>query len=191
MNNYMRYRGLFAAEIALLPLVVAFKLIIGTWAVCIPLILLALCRGIMIFIKNKSKHSDHIIECIGDTIMLEFLSIYFGILGFVPLWLSIVVCILVPLYELASAYFYAKPINDAIEALDFCFLAFLFTTIISLTFVMVNNLDIVARVSFIAIMLTMGIVVLYKLYRFVNYYLINRKSKFQKERAKAEKAKNK
>jgi hypothetical protein len=49
--------------------------------------------------------------------------------------------------------------------------------------------DVVAKVSFIAIMLTMAIVIAYKLYRFINYYLINRKSKFQKERAKAEKAK--
>ena len=79
--------------------------------------------------------------------------------------------------------------NDIIEALDFCFLAFVFTTIISLSFVI--KVDVVAKVSFIAIMLTMAIVILYKLYRFINYYLINRKSKFQKERAKAEKAKNK
>lgn len=187
MNNYMRYRGLFAAEIALLPLIVAFKLIIGTWAVCIPLILLALCRTIMIFVKNKAKHSDHVVECIGDAVIIGFLAIYFAILGFIPTWLSAVVCILVPLYELANAYFYAKPMNEVIEALDFCYLAFVFTTIISLTFVMV--IDVVAKVSFIAIMLTMAIVILYKLYRFINYYLINRKSKFQKERAKAEKAK--
>lgn len=189
MNNYMRYRGLFAAEIALLPLIVAFKLIIGTWAVCIPLILLAACRCVMIFIKNKAKLSDHIIECIGDTVVLEFLAIYFAVLGFIPTWLSIVVGILLPLYELASVYFYAKPMNDIIEALDFCFLAFIFTTIIGLSFVMA--VDVVAKVSFIALMLTMAVVIGYKAYRFINYYLVNRKSKFQKERAKAEKAKNK
>ena len=189
MNNYMRYRGLFAAEIALLPLIVAFKLIIGTWAVCIPLLMIALCRTIMIFVKNKAKHSDHIVECVGDAVVLEFLAIYFAILGFIPTWLSVVVCILLPLYELANVYFYAKPMNEVIEALDFCYLAFVFTTIISLSFVMV--IDVVAKVSFIAIMLTMAIVILYKLYRFINYYLINRKSKFQKERAKQEKAKSK
>ena len=189
MNNYMRYRGLFAAEIALLPLIVAFKLIIGAWAVCIPLALLALCRTIMIFVKNKAKVADHIVECVGDAIILEFLAIYFTILGFIPTWLSVVVCILVPLYELANVYFYAKPMNEVIEALDFCYLAFVFTTVLSLTFV--NVIDVVAKVSFIAIMLTMAIVVLYKLYRFVNYYLVNRKSKFQKERAKEQKTKNK
>ena len=52
-------------------------------------------------------------------------------------------------------------------------------------------IDVVAKVSFIAIMLTMGIVIIYKTYRFINYYLINRKSKFQKEQAKKAKAKNK
>ena len=187
MNNYMRYRGLFAAEIALLPLIVAFKLIIGTWAVCIPLLLLAVCRCIMIFVKNKAKLSDHIIESVGDTIILEFLAIYFAVLGFIPTWLSVLGCILAPLFELANVYFYAKPMNDIIEALDFCFLAFLFTSIISLSFVMA--VDVVAKVSFIAIMLTMAIVVIYKVYRFANYYLINRKSKFQKERTKAEKLK--
>lgn len=187
MNNYMRYRGLFAVEIALLPLIVAFKLIIGTWAVCIPLIMLAVCRGVMILIKNKAKVSDHIIECIGDTVILEFLAIYFTVIGFIPTWLSIVVCILVPLYELASVYFYAKPMNDIIEALDFCYLAFVFTTIISLSFVMA--IDVVAKVSFIAIMLTSAIVVAYKVYRFARYYVISRKSKMQKQIAKAEKAK--
>lgn len=187
MNNYMRYRGLFAVELALLPLVLAFKLIIGTWAVCIPLILLAGCRAVMIFIKNKSKLSDHIIECIGDVVVLGFLAIYFAVLGFIPTWLSVVVCILLPLYALSSVYFYAKPMSDIVEALDFCYLAFVFTTIISLCFV--NVIDVVAKVSFIAIMLTMAIVVAYKLYRFLKYYIINRKSKFQKERDKAEKSK--
>lgn len=189
MNNYMRYRGLFAAELALLPLTIAFKLIIGTWAVCIPLGLLAVCRLIMIFVKNKSKLSDHIIESVGDAIVIGFLAIYFCVLNFIPNWLTIVVCILLPLYEILNVYFYAKPMNEVIEALDFCFLAFIFTTIISLTFVMV--VDVVAKVSLIAIMLTMAIVIIYKLYRLLNYYIINRKSKFQKERNKQEKAKNK
>lgn len=189
MNNYMRYRGLFAVEMALLPLIIAFKLIIGTWAVCIPLLMLAVCRCVMIFIKNRSKLSDHIIESIGDAVIIAFLAIYFAVISFIPNWLSIVVCILVPLYELANVYFYAKPMSDVIEALDFCYLAFLFTTIISLSFVMA--VDVVAKVSFIAIMLTMAIVVGYKLYRFLKYYIINRKSKFQKERAKEEKARNK
>ncbi len=187
MNNYMRYRGLFAAEIALLPLIVAFKLIIGTWAVCIPLIMIAACRGIMILVKNRAKISDHIIECVGDTIVLGFLAIYFSVLGFIPNWLSIVVCILLPLYEIANVYFYAKPMSDIIDALDFCFLAFVFTSIISLSFVMA--IDVVAKVSFIAIMLTMAIVIAYKVYRFMRYYIISRKSKMQKQIAKAEKAK--
>lgn len=189
MNNYMRYRGLFAAELALLPLIIAFKLIIGTWAVCIPLALLAVCRCIMIFIKNKSKLSDHIIESVGDAVVIGFLAIYFSVLNFIPNWLTITVCILLPLYEVLSVYFYAKPMNDIIEALDFCFLAFIFTTIISLGFVMV--VDVVAKVSFIAIMLTMAIVIIYKAYRLLNYYIINRKSKFAKQQAKIEKAKNK
>ena len=189
MNSYMRYRGLFAVELALLPLMIAFKLIIGTWALCIPLALLAVCRCVMIFIKDKVKLSDHIIECVGDTIVLGFLTIYFAVLNFVPNWLSIVVCILLPLYEMANVYFYSKPMNDIVEALDFCYLAFLFTTIISLSFVMV--IDAVAKVSLIALMLTMAIVVAYKLYRFLRYYVFSRKSKFAKQHAKAQKSKNK
>lgn len=189
MNNYMRYRGLFAVELALLPLIVAFKLIVGTWAVCIPLILLAICRCLMIFIKNRAKLSDHIVESVGDALVLEFLAIYFTVIGFIPTWLSVVVCILVPLYELINIYFYSKPMNDIIEALDFCYLAFLFTTIISLSFVMAT--DVVAKVSFIAIMLTMTVVIAYKAYRLLRYYIISRKSKFEKQRAKEEKAKNK
>ena len=130
---------------------------------------------------------DHIIECVGDAIVLGFLAIYFAVLGFIPNWLSIVVCVLLPLYQLANVYFYAKPMNEIIEALDFCFLSFIFTTIISLSFVMA--IDVVAKVSFIAIMLTMAVVIIYKLYRFARYYVISRKSKFQKQRAKAEKSK--
>jgi hypothetical protein len=189
MNNYMRYRGLFAVELALLPLIVAFKLIVGTWAVCIPLILLAVCRCLMVFIKNRAKLSDFIVECVGDALILEFLAIYFTVIGFIPMWLSIVVCILVPVYELVNVFFFSKPMNDIIDALDFCFLAFLFTTIISLSFVMVS--DVVAKVSFIAIMLTMAVVISYKAYRLFRYYIISRKSKFEKQRAKEEKAKNK
>ena len=60
MNSYMRYRGLFAVELALLPLMIAFKLIIGTWALCIPLALLAVCRCVMIFIKDKVKRISNI-----------------------------------------------------------------------------------------------------------------------------------
>ena len=189
MNSYMRYRGLFAVELALLPLMIAFKLIIGTWAVCIPLLMIASCRCFMVFVKNKAKISDHIIECVSDTIILGFLAIYFSVLGFIPNWITIIACILLPLYELASVYFYAKPMNDIIEALDFCFLAFIFTTIISLSFVVV--FDVVAKVSFIALILTMAVVILYKLYRFMRYYIISRKSKFQKEYAKNAKKANK
>jgi len=189
MNNYMRYRGLFAVEMALLPLIVAFKFIIGTWAVCIPLALLAICRCMMVFVKNRSKLSDHIIESVGDAIVIAWLSIYFAILNFIPNWLSVIVCILLPLYELANVYFYSKPMNDIVEALDFCFIAFLFTTIISLSFVMV--VDVVAKVSLLAIMLTMLVVVSYKAYRFLRYYIISRKSKFAKQHAKEQKAKNK
>ena len=36
------------------------------------------------FVKNKSKLEDHIIECLGDTIVLGFLAIYFTVLGFIP-----------------------------------------------------------------------------------------------------------
>ena len=191
MNNYMRYRGLFAVELALLPLIIAFKLIIGTWAVCIPLLLLAVCRCVMIFIKNRVKLSDHILESVGDAIVIAFLAIYFSVLNFIPNWLSVAVCVLLPLYELANVYFYAKPMNDIVEALDFCYLAFVFTTIISLSFVMVEKLSMVAKVSFIAIMLTMLIVSAYKIYRFLRYYIIGRKSKLTKQREKQEKIKNK
>lgn len=184
MMNDMRYRGLFAVELALLPLIIAFKMIIGTWAVCFPLIILAVCRGLMILFKNRANIVDHIIECVGDAIVLIFLAIYFSVIGYIPTWLVVVDSVLVVLYELASVYFYSKPMPDVVEALDFCFLAFVFTTILSLTFVV--KFDVVAKVSFIAIMFTCAIVVVYKVYRFFNYYIINRKSKFQKERAKAE-----
>lgn len=189
MNKYMRYRGLFAVELALLPLIVAFELLIDTWAVGIPLLMLAVCRGIMIFIKDPTKVSDHIIEVVGDAIVLEFLAIYFCALGFIPTWLAIVDCILVPLFQLANVYFYNKPLPDIIEAIDFCFLAFLFTTIISLSFVVV--FDVVAKVSFIAVMLSCGICIVYKLYRFLRYYVIERVGKYTKERAKEEKKKSK
>lgn len=184
MMNEMRYRGLFAVELALLPLIIAFKIIVGTWAVCIPLIILAVCRGLMVLFKNRASMSDHIIEVLGDTIVLIFLAIYFNILGYIPTWLVWADAVLIVLYELANVYFYTKPMPDVVEALDFCFLAFVFTTIISLTFVV--KMDVVAKVSFIAVMFTCAIVVAYKLYRFLNYYIINRKSKFQKERDKAE-----
>lgn len=189
MNKYMRYRGLFAVELALLPLIIAFKLLIGTWAVCIPLLMLAVCRCIMIFMKNPASLIDHIIESVGDAVILVFLAIYFCAIGFIPNWLAIINCILVPLFELANVYFYKKPLPDIIEALDFCFLAFLFTTIISLSFVMV--FDVVAKVSFIAVMLTCVINVAYKLYRFLRYYVIDRMGKYTKERAKEEKRRNK
>ncbi len=187
MINDMRYKGLFAVELALLPLIISFKLIIGTWAVSIPLIMLAVCRCIMIFVKNRASLSDHIIQVVGDTVVLMFLAIYFTFLGYIPLWLCVIDCILVPLYGISNVYFFSKPMPDVVEALDFCFLAFVFTCIISLSFVM--KIDVVAKVSFIAIMLTTAIVFIYKLYRFLNYYIINRKSKFAKEHEKTMKVK--
>ena len=81
MINDMRYKGLFAVELALLPLIISFKLIIGTWAISIPLIMLAVCRCIMIFVKNRASLSDHIIQVVGDTVVLMFLAIYFTFLG--------------------------------------------------------------------------------------------------------------
>ena len=179
MMNNMRYRGLFAVQVALLPLIIAFNLLVNEWAMAIPLGLLVVCRLIMGFFKNRASLSEHIIQAIGDALTLGFVAI--------STWLAVVDCVLVVLYEVANAYFFCKPMPDFIDALDFCFVAFIFTTLISLTFVF--KIDEVAKVSFLAIMITSAIVVAYKVYRFFNYYIINRKSKFAKNQAKAEKRK--
>ncbi len=187
MMNNMRYRGLFAVQLALLPLIIAFNLLLAEWAMAIPLALLVVCRLIMGFVKNRASLSEHIIQVIGDALTLGFVAIYFAYLGYIPTWLAVVDCVLVALYEVANAYFFCKPMPDFIDALDFCFLAFIFTTLISLTFVF--KVDAVAKVSFLAIMITSAIVVAYKVYRFFNYYIINRKSKFAKNQEKTEKRK--
>ena len=185
MMNNMRYRGLFAVQVALLPLIIAFNLLVDEWAMVIPLGLLVVCRLIMAFVKNRASLSEHIIQAIGDALTLGFIGIYFAYLGYIPTWLAVVDCVLVVLYEIANAYFFCKPMPDFIDALDFCFVAFIFITLISLTFVF--KIDAVAKVSFLAIMITSAIVVAYKVYRFFNYYIINRKSKFAKSQDKANK----
>ena len=186
--NDMRYKGLFAVQLALLPLIIAFNLLVDEWAMAIPLGLLVICRLIMGFVKNRASLNEHIMQALADGLTLVFVAIYFAVLGYIPTWLAIVDAVFMVLYEVANVYFFCKPMPDFIDALDFCFVAFIFTTLISLTFVF--KVDSVAKVSFLAIMLTTAIVVAYKVYRFFNYYIINRKSKFAKSQAKAEKKKD-
>lgn len=189
METDMRYKVLFAIQLAILPLIISFKLILGAWAMFIPLILIVMCKVAMMFLKNRANIMHHILEAIGDTAIIVFLAIYFNVLGYVPLWLCVLVSILVVAYEVGNVYFYSKPLPDMIESLDFCFVAFIFATLISATFITIT--DVVTKVALIAIMLTSAIVVAYKIYRFLNYYIINRESKTSKARAKAEKRKNK
>lgn len=169
------FKVLFAIEIAMLPLIIASKLLFPSWAMYIVITVLLLAKLAMIIIKNPAENTHIYLDAIGNSVVICFCLITFCCYGYINIALTAVACSLFALQEVIKVYFFFKPNNQMVEGLNFANELFMFITIAALLVVSINSM--VLTVSIIALIIASSLLIAIQGYKFIYYYVINNQNK--------------
>lgn len=156
------YKILFAIEIALLPMVFCANLIMPTWAVAVTIGIICFVKFWRELFKDKDSRMHSIIGSVASVLEFSVIMIFFMCKGLVNLPLSIVVLVLIALYNVYVQAFYHTQFNDTISSVDFCFKVFEYATLIALAIVMYFAQPVI--IAYCAIILSAGVSMGYKTY---------------------------
>jgi len=169
------FKIMFAIEIAMLPIIIASRLIFPSWVMYAVITVLLLAKLGMIILKNPAENMHIYLDAIGNVVVLCFCLITFCCYGYINVALVAVACSLFVLEEVIKVYFFFKPNNQMVEGLNFANELFMFITISSLLLVSVNEM--VLQVSVIALIIACALIVCIQGYKFIYYYVINNQNK--------------
>ena len=169
------FKVMFAIEIAMLPMLIGFKLMFEDWMMMFAIILLLAAKLVMIIIKNPADNMHIYLDAIGNSIVLCFCLISFCCFGYLNVALTAVVCSLFVVEEAIRVYFFFKPNNQMVEGLNFAIELFMFITLASLLLVTINTL--VLKVSVVALIISCAILIGIQGYKYIYYYVINNQNK--------------
>lgn len=169
------FKVMFAIEIAMLPLIIASRLIFPDWVMYAVLTVLLLSKLAMIILKNPAENMHIYLDAIGNCVVICFCLITFCCYGYINIALTAVACSVFTLQEVVKVYFFFKPNNQMVEGLNFANELFMFITIASLLIVSINTM--VLKVSAIALIIASALLVCIQGYKFIYYYVINNQNK--------------
>lgn len=169
------FKIMFALQLAMLPLIIAFRLMFNNWCVAGVISVILIAKLVMIVVKNPADNKHLYLDAVANFVVLTFCLITFCCYNYINVALTCVVCSFFLLEEIAKIYFFYKPNNQIVEGLNFACELFLFTTISSLLLVEVNSL--VLTVSSVALLISCLFLVAIQGYKFVYYYIINNQNK--------------
>ena len=177
MKKDIIFKLLFAIEIALLPLILASHYIFPDWIMGIFVSVLLLAKIAIIIIKNPANVKQLYLDAIGNVIVIDFLLISYACLNYIPVVLTVLGAVLFSLEETLKVYFYYKPNNDFVSALNFTVEMFMFVTLSALMFVTINLATI--KVAVIALIISSSLLVAIQTYNLIYYYILkkNKRSK--------------
>lgn len=167
-RNDTFFKILFAFEIALLPLVVAAHIMFPSWSVGLFVGSILIVKIWMEIFKNKSDFSHIIINSIGSVLTISTLVIFFNVLNYINLALTIFVVVFTALANVFKVALYNKKMPEMIEAVDACYMMFECLTILGLALVMLYTL--VSDIALFALLLTAIVSVAYKVYYLFRFY---------------------
>ena len=162
------YKFLFALEMALLPIVLCANLIMPEWALPIVIGIICIVKFWRETFKDKSSRTHVVVSSISSICEFALLFILFMCKGLINLPLSIVVLVLIALYQLFIQVFFGTQFNDTISAVDFCYRVFEYITLVSLALVIYYEQAII--VALCAMLLSTVISMGYKLYYGFRYH---------------------
>lgn len=169
------FKIMFAIEIAMLPMIIASKLMFPDWVMYGVITVLLLAKLSMIVLKNPAENIHIYLDSVGNAVVLSFCLIASCCYGYINVALVAVACPLFILQEVAKVYFFFKPNNQMVEGLNFANELFMFISIAALLVVSINTM--VLMVSVIALIIASATIIAVQGYKFVYYYVINNANK--------------
>lgn len=158
---------LFAIEVALVPMVIFAYLFLPEWSMGIFVAGILLTKIWVELFKNKLNSTHVIMIAIGNIFIFTTLLIFFMVKGLVNIPLSIVVIVLIWLFNILNVLMRNKSIPDTILAVDYCYVLFEILTLIAFTFLVFSSL--VTYIGLYAILLTTAVSIIYKIYYAIRY----------------------
>ena len=162
------FKLLFAIEMALLPLVICANLIMPVWAIPVIIGILIVVKFWRESFKEKSNRTHAVVNTISTITEFAVLFIFFMCKGLLNIPFSIVVLVLIVLFEVFNQVFFGTQFNDTINAVDYCFKIFEFIALGSLAALLYFEQAII--VSLCAMLLSTVISIGYKLYYGFRYH---------------------
>ena len=170
---------LFAIEVALVPMVIFAYLFLPEWSIGIFVAGILLTKIWVELFKNKLNKTHVIMIAVGNIFIFTTLLIFFMVEGLVNIPLSIVVIVLIWLFNILNVLMRNKSIPDFILAVDYCYVLFEILTLVAFTFLVFSSL--VTYIGLYAILLTTAVSVIYKIYYAIRYLgIFNKFSKSKK-----------
>ncbi|MBQ8431159.1 MAG: hypothetical protein IJX26_04415 [Clostridia bacterium] len=178
MNKSFLFKIMFAIEIALLPIIISAKMIMPELALSVVVGLILVAKLVMVVIKNPGSTMDIYLDAIGNGIVIVFCLITAACYDYINLVLAIITSVVFVLEEVLRVYFYYKPNNQLVDALNFAVELFIFVTLSS--FMMINISNLMLQISTIALLIASAFLVGIQTYKFLYYYVFkkNKRNKY-------------
>ena len=167
-RNDTFFKILFAIEVALLPLVIAANLLFPFWSVGLFIASILIVKIWMELFKNKTDFSHIIINAVGNVLTISTLAIFFNVLGYISLVLTILVVILAILANVFKVVFFNKQMPEMIQAVDTCHMMFEYLVITGFALLLYYGL--INDIALFAMLLTSAVSVGYKVYYLFKHY---------------------
>ena len=180
-RNDTFYKILFAIEIALLPLTMAFSLLLDPWVAGLCVAGIIVTKIWMELFKDKENMVHSIVGSISSALTVSSLAIFFTIQGIVE---SVVLCvfavIFVVLANVLKATLFKSSMPEMINAVDACvslFEYFILIALVVILFYVSEATILLLEVGIFAILLTTLVSVAYKTFYIIKTYDVWNKTK--------------
>ena len=161
-KNDTFFKILFAIEIALIPMVIFANKFLPKWALGLFIAGILLTKIWLELFKDKNDKRHVVIDSIGSVLVFGSLIIYFMVLGLIAKPLGIVVLVFVALMNLLLPALFNRKLPEFIEAVDFCYM--LFECFLLGALAILKYYNVITNIGLFALLMTMVVSVLYKLY---------------------------
>lgn len=130
MKNDKLVKLLFALQIAVLPLVVFGKIVLEFWLSQL-FILLLLVTNLWQFLLSEKYNKEHkLLNSTSTFLIVTFLMVFYGVLGFVKIGIIIPMLTLLLLFLLSIVFKKYFPRNELSNAVDICVYIFAYISVV-------------------------------------------------------------
>jgi len=170
-KNDLLFKILFAVQVALLPVVIAFDLIetFPSWAVTLAIVGVLLCKIWAEVFKDKHNLMHKILSGVATIATFAVMLFFLEFKGIIAMWLAILTTVLVVLFIALSILLRSKVMPEVIEAIDYCFILFEILTLLAFSFAFYYVT--MTNIGLFAIVLTTAVSVAYKAYFCIKYLI--------------------
>lgn len=180
-RNDIFYKVLFAISIALLPIVIFAYLFLPEWSISLIIAGILLCKIWIELFRDKTSLQHLIIDSVASILIFSTLLIFFAVIDMINLALAIVAIVLIVFSNIYKIVFFKKTMPEFINAVDYCYMLFECLTLVA--FMLLFYYSLLTNIGLVAIILTAGVSLCYKVYYTFRYTKVNNIfNKFRRKR---------